>query len=97
MNKTLMEIMEEANYYSQANSNLDGKKGWSVIINRKIVNSNPSVITPEIAEKANAYIQPKESFTNIIDNYDENKAAYENDLNQIKMTNNMDYGRGMAV
>lgn len=97
MNKTLMEIMDEANYYSQANANLDGKKGWSVIINREIVNSNPSVITPEIAEKANAYIQPKESFTNIIDNYDENKAAYENDLNQIKMTNNMDYGRGMAA
>ena len=64
-----MEIMDEANYYSQANANSDGKKGWSVIINREIVNSNPSVITPEIAEKANAYIQPKESFTNIIDNY----------------------------
>ena len=79
---TIMEILNEANYYSQSNET----KGWSVKINRKIVNSNSHIITPAMAQEIKTDIQPKETFPNVIDNYDEEKIVFENDLNQIIMT-----------
>ena len=42
----IMEIIDKANYYSSSNE----KKGWSVEINTEVIESNPNIITPEIAE-----------------------------------------------
>ncbi len=89
---TMMEILDEANYYSQSNE----KKGWSVKINHKIVNSIQHIMTPEKAQEIKTDIQPKETFPNVIDNYDEEKLAFENDLNQIIMTKQETYGRSIA-
>lgn len=89
----IMEIIDKANYYSSSNE----KKGWSVEINTEVIESNPNIITPEIAEETKADIQPKGSFPNdkLINNYDNKKMKLENILDAIIMTkqDNMDYGR----
>ena len=91
--KNFMEIMAKANYYSQTND----KKGWNVEINNEIIISNPNVITPEIAEVIKTDIQPKESFLNVINNYDEKTLTIKKNLDEIIMTKQENYGRGMAA
>lgn len=89
------EIMKKANYYSESNE----KKGWSLEINSEIANSNPHIITPELAQEIKMNIQPRESFPKqkLIENYDEKKKKFENDLDQIIMTKQETYGRGMTA
>lgn len=89
-----MAINDKANYYSSSNGK-NGKTGWSVEINNELVKLTSSILTPEMAEEIEINMQPKETFQNVIDNYDEIRKETKNILNPIKMTKQESYGRSM--
>ena len=85
----LDKIMEYANYCSQSSE----KQGWNIKVTRMIAESNPHIVTPEIAERIETDMQPKESFENPIENYDEEKSALRNILDTIKKSKQENLGR----
>lgn len=89
-----MTINDKANYYSSSNGK-NGKQGWSEEINNELVKLMSPILTPEIAEEIKINRQPKETFPNVIDNYDEIGKETENILNPIIMTKQESYGRSM--
>ena len=89
-----MAINDKANYYSSSNGK-NGKQGWSAEINNELVKLTLSILTPEKAEEIKINMQPKETFQNVIDNYDEIRKETENILNPIIITKQESYGRSM--
>lgn len=86
-----MQTNNKANYYSDANV----KQGWSVEIIYEFIKENSNILTPSQAKEIKTFIQPKETFQNPIENYDEQKVL-DSFLDPIIMTNQETYGRGMT-